>query len=60
MPKKEKKKKVKVLKGSFYKVEDGKLIRTRKVCKRCGQGVFMAEHKDRYTCGSCHYTEWKK
>lgn len=26
-------------------------------CPRCGQGVHMATHKDRVTCGKCHYSE---
>ena len=25
-------------------------------CPKCGQGVFLARHKDRQTCGSCGYT----
>jgi len=37
-----------------------KLRRTRKVCPRCGAGVFLAEHKDRYSCGKCGYTEFRK
>ncbi|MEM0094525.1 MAG: 30S ribosomal protein S27ae [Candidatus Micrarchaeaceae archaeon] len=28
-----------------------------KFCPKCGSR--MAEHSDRYTCGKCHYTEWK-
>lgn len=43
----------------FYKVEDGKLVRLRKECPRCGKGYFMAEHEDRLTCGHCGYTQWK-
>ncbi|PIZ30009.1 MAG: 30S ribosomal protein S27ae [Candidatus Altarchaeum sp. CG_4_10_14_0_8_um_filter_32_851] len=35
-----------------------KLIRTTKFCTRCGEGVFMAKHKDRYSCGKCGYTEF--
>ena len=58
--KKEKKKTVRVKKSKFYKVEDDKLIRTRKTCPKCGPGVFMAEHSDRFTCGKCGYTEFKK
>lgn len=27
-------------------------------CPKCGQGFFMAKHKDRSTCGRCHYTEF--
>ncbi len=37
-----------------------KLQRKRKVCPRCGAGVFLAEHKDRYSCGKCGYTEFRK
>jgi len=45
----------------YYKVEkDGKITRLRRTCPRCGKGVFMAEHKDRYSCGKCGYTEFKK
>jgi small subunit ribosomal protein S27Ae len=39
----------------FYKIEDGKVTRTRKVCPQpqCGPGVFMARHFDRMHCGKC-------
>lgn len=43
-----------------YKIEGGKLTRTGKPCPKCGSGVFMGEHKDRLSCGKCHYTEFKK
>jgi len=43
-----------------YKVEGDKLQRKNRSCPRCGDGVFMAEHKDRLSCGACVYTEWKK
>ena len=43
-----------------YEVKDGKIVKKGKVCPKCGPGVFMAEHKDRWTCGKCHYTEFKK
>ena len=44
----------------ILKVEGGQLKRGKKPCPRCGAGVYMAEHKDRYYCGTCHFTEWKK
>ena len=28
-------------------------------CPKCGPGVFLANHKDRLTCGSCGYVEMK-
>ena len=58
-PKPEKKKKEE--KGVFklYKVEQDKLIRLRPICERCGPGFFMADHKNRYTCGHCGFTRYK-
>lgn len=47
-------------KRELYEVNDGKLIRKRKSCPKCGPGVFLAEHENRYTCGRCGYTEFKK
>ncbi|MCI0497456.1 MAG: 30S ribosomal protein S27ae [Thermoplasmata archaeon] len=44
-------------KSDFYSVGDG-LKRTRRVCPKCGPGVFLAEHKDRRSCGACGYTEF--
>ena len=31
-----------------------------KSCPKCGAGVFMANHKDRYTCGHCGFTRYKQ
>jgi len=31
-----------------------------KACPKCGQGFFLAQHKDRITCGKCHYSEFSK
>ena len=45
-------------KGSFYRINDGKLTR-KKTCPKCGPGVFMAEHAKRSHCGRCGYTEFK-
>lgn len=36
---------------------DGKA--KKKHCPRCGPGTFLAEHKGRVTCGTCHYTEFE-
>ena len=38
----------------------GGLKRKLKHCPKCGAGVFMAQHQDRVTCGSCQYTEFTK
>ncbi len=47
-------------KTKFYAAEGGKLKTLRRSCPRCGPGVFMAEHGDRWSCGRCGYTEFKK
>lgn len=41
-----------------YKVSGDKLERAR-TCPKCGPGTFLADHKNRLFCGSCHYTEMK-
>jgi small subunit ribosomal protein S27Ae len=52
--------KVKDMKGhELYDIKDDKIQRKKKVCPN-GEGVFMAEHPDRFACGKCGYTEFKK
>ncbi len=46
--------------GSHFKVEGAKVTTTKKYCPRCGPGFMMADHKDRTTCGTCGYTEFRK
>ncbi len=46
-------------KSSKYKLAGDKLTKG-KSCPKCGPGVFLGEHKDRSTCGSCGYTEFKR
>ncbi len=57
------KKKVKNKKASErwkkYKIDGTKVVRM-KSCPKCGVGNFLAEHKDRWYCGKCHYVEIKK
>ncbi len=43
-----------------YEISGSAVKRKNKFCPKCGAGVFMAEHKDRSTCGKCGYTEFKK
>ncbi|KAF5423092.1 MAG: 30S ribosomal protein S27ae [Candidatus Methanomarinus sp.] len=45
---------------NYYKVTDSSITRVRQTCPRCGEGYFLAEHKNRLTCGKCSYTEFKK
>ncbi|MFX0064725.1 MAG: 30S ribosomal protein S27ae [Candidatus Hermodarchaeota archaeon] len=44
----------------YYKVDykQDTINRLRRECPRC-KGVFLAEHKDRRSCGSCGYSEFK-
>ena len=46
-------------KRHLYKVEGNRVVRSRRACPKCGPGVFLAEHKDRASCGHCGYTEKK-
>jgi len=59
MAKKKTKNKQPSKKYSKYKVEGDKLTKG-KSCPKCGEGVFLAQHKDRSTCGKCGYTEFQK
>ena len=49
-----------VKKSDLYKVDGDKIERKNPVCPRCSDGVFMADHVNRYACGKCGYTEMKK
>lgn len=44
----------------LYRLEGAQLKRLRKPCPKCGPGIFLAEHKNRSSCGNCGYTEFKK
>jgi small subunit ribosomal protein S27Ae len=57
---KTKKKKRKSSRYRFYSVEGNKAKTGKMACPKCGAGVFMAEHKDRWHCGACGYTKWKR
>jgi small subunit ribosomal protein S27Ae len=59
-PKPEKKKKKEKGVHALYKIENDKVARLRPACERCGPGYFMADHQDRYTCGHCGFTRYKR
>ena len=44
-------------KYSHY-VISGENIKRARQCVKCGAGVFMAAHKDRFSCGKCGYSEF--
>ncbi len=46
--------------SSLYNVSGSKLERKNAHCPKCGTGFFLAEHKDRRTCGKCNYSEMKR
>jgi small subunit ribosomal protein S27Ae len=46
--------------NKYYEVKGDKVERKKKTCPKCGPGVFMAEHKDRWHCGKCGYTIMKQ
>ncbi|MEM2934233.1 MAG: 30S ribosomal protein S27ae [Halobacteria archaeon] len=48
------------MRHKYYDIAGGKIKRKRMKCPRCGEGVFLAEHKNRLSCGRCGYTEFKK
>lgn len=43
-----------------YKLEGQKVSIKGRFCPRCGPPIFLAEHKNRITCGKCRYSETKK
>jgi small subunit ribosomal protein S27Ae len=42
--------------NELYDIKGEKLDRKRKFCPKC-EGAFLAQHKDRFHCGKCGYTE---
>ena len=46
--------------SGIYKIEGDKVTRMRPTCERCGPGYFMADHHDRFTCGHCGFTRYKR
>ncbi len=43
----------------IFKIEGDKITSKNKTCPKCGKSIFMANHKDRWTCGKCQYMEKK-
>jgi len=44
-------------KYTAYEVSGTDLKRKNIFCPKCGDGTFMAKHKNRISCGKCHYME---
>jgi small subunit ribosomal protein S27Ae len=47
-------------KWESYEIQGDKVVRKLKSCPKCGDGVHLAQHKDRASCGKCGYTEFAK
>ena len=45
---------------NLYDIQDDKIVRKKRTCPKCGEGTFLAQHKDRESCGKCSYTEFTK
>ncbi|MBD3263374.1 30S ribosomal protein S27ae [Candidatus Woesearchaeota archaeon] len=58
--KKKKKARKSTRKHDQYEIKGNKIERKGRVCPKCGAGVFMGEHEDRYACGKCGYMEKKR
>ncbi|PIO00653.1 30S ribosomal protein S27ae [archaeon CG10_big_fil_rev_8_21_14_0_10_43_11] len=43
-----------------FTIEGNTLSRNKSMCAKCGAGVYMAQHKNRETCGKCGYTKFKQ
>jgi len=43
----------------FFKIEGDRINRFRRHCPKCGPGLFLADHNNRFSCGKCGYTEFK-
>ncbi len=46
--------------SKYYKVDGNKVERTHRICSKCGPGYFLADHYDRWSCGKCGYTMFKR
>ncbi len=57
---KERKPRANIQVWKLYRVSGESVERLKKECPRCGRGYFMAEHKDRLSCGNCGYTTFKQ
>ncbi|NJL44290.1 MAG: 30S ribosomal protein S27ae [Nitrosarchaeum sp.] len=43
--------------ATLYEVSGSAVKRKNKSCPKCGEGIFLAAHKNRKTCGRCGYME---
>lgn len=53
-------KQLKSQKWKRYELTGDKAKKKSKCCPKCGDGVFLAHHSNRDSCGKCGYTEFRK
>lgn len=53
-------KELKSQKWKRYEISGDKAKKKSKCCPKCGDGVFLAHHANRDSCGKCGYTEFRK
>ena len=44
----------------YYKIDGESVVLLKKECPRCGKGVFLADHKERQSCGKCGFTQFNR
>ena len=57
--KKQRKPKKSIKPHTLYESAGSEFKRKNKTCPKCGKGIFMAKHANRWTCGKCQYTEFE-
>lgn len=45
--------------ATIYEISGDSIKCKNQSCPKCGQGVYLAAHKGRSTCGRCGYMERK-
>jgi small subunit ribosomal protein S27Ae len=45
-------------KTAIYEISGKSIKRKNRFCPRCGEGIYMARHSNRWSCGSCKYCEF--
>lgn len=53
-------KKLKSQKWKRYEITGEHAKKKARCCPKCGDGVFLAHHANRDSCGKCGYTEFRK
>jgi small subunit ribosomal protein S27Ae len=46
--------------SKYYEIDGDKLVRTNRTCSKCGPSYFLASHYDRWSCGNCGNTIFKR